>query len=97
MVERYEEYEQRHYGVLNNSQALSSFRHQVGRRWCRALRRRGNRKPITWARMERHLEKCLLLRSFSRDICYRSDSSSGEIAVLQECASLLSLPIDFAT
>jgi hypothetical protein len=47
----------RYYGVPNNTQAQGSFRFQVSRRWWSTLRRRGNRKPIIWARMERHIEK----------------------------------------
>jgi hypothetical protein len=32
---------------------------QVGRLWCRALRRRGQRRPLTWARMQRHIDHWL--------------------------------------
>ncbi len=49
----------RYYGVPDNSQALQSFRFQVARRWWRTLQRRGNRKPIIWARMAHHIEKWL--------------------------------------
>jgi len=49
----------RYYGVPNNTHALRVFRYQVAWRWWRTLRRRGNRKPIIWARMERHVEKWL--------------------------------------
>jgi len=49
----------RYYGVPENQQALASFRFQVARRWWRTLQRRGNRKPIIWARMKRHVEKWL--------------------------------------
>ncbi len=47
----------RYYGVPQNQPALASFRFQVARRWWRTLQRRGNRRPIIWARMERHVEK----------------------------------------
>ena len=49
----------RYYGVPNNSQALASFRYHVAGRWWHTLQRRGNRRPITWDRMSRHVEKWL--------------------------------------
>ena len=49
----------RYYGVPNNTNALRGFRFQVARRWWFTLRRRGNRKPIIWVRMNRHVEKWL--------------------------------------
>jgi group II intron reverse transcriptase/maturase len=44
----------RYYGVPLNGPALKAFRFAVGWIWCRALRRRGQRRRINWARM-RHL------------------------------------------
>jgi group II intron reverse transcriptase/maturase len=49
----------RYYGVPTNSAALHTFRWQVGRLWLRTLRRRGQRHPLTWARMQRHIDRWL--------------------------------------
>ena len=49
----------RYYGVPMNTPALRTFRSQVGRFWFRALRRRGQRHPLTWARMQRHIDHWL--------------------------------------
>jgi RNA-directed DNA polymerase len=49
----------RYYGVPNNTQALASFRFQVARRWWRTLRRRGNRRRLSWKRMEPIVERWL--------------------------------------
>ncbi len=43
----------RYYGVPMNRPALSTFRFQVGRLWYRTLRRRGQRRRLTWERMRR--------------------------------------------
>jgi group II intron reverse transcriptase/maturase len=43
-----------YYGVPGNTRALRAFRDQVTRYWHKSLRRRGQRKPITWARMSGH-------------------------------------------
>lgn len=51
----------RYYGVPMNSPALRTFRTQVGRLWLRTLRRRGQRHPPTWARMQRHIARWLPL------------------------------------
>ena len=42
-----------YYGVPLNYAALSSFRHQVIRRWRRALSRRSQKGYVTWARISR--------------------------------------------
>jgi len=42
-----------YYAVPGNSRALNNFRFQVGRHWCRALRRRSQRHRLTWVRMYR--------------------------------------------
>lgn len=49
----------RYDGVPMNGPALRTFRHQVGWYWLRTLRRRGQRHPLTWARMQRHLTRWL--------------------------------------
>lgn len=49
----------RYYGVPMNGPALHTFRFQVGRLWLRTLRRRGQRRRLTWARMRRHIERWL--------------------------------------
>ena len=49
----------RYYGVPMNAPALHTFRHQVGRLWLRTLRRRGQRHRLTWARMQRHIDRWL--------------------------------------
>ena len=43
----------RYYGVPTNLQSLYSFRFNVGRQWYRSLRRRSQRKRLTWERMRR--------------------------------------------
>ncbi len=42
-----------YYGVPMNRPALVTFRFQVGRLWYRTLRRRGQRRRLTWERMRR--------------------------------------------
>jgi RNA-directed DNA polymerase len=49
----------RYYGVPTNGPALHAFRRQVGWLWLRTLRRRGQRHPLTWARMQRHIRRWL--------------------------------------
>jgi group II intron reverse transcriptase/maturase len=51
----------RYYGVPGNQIALYSFRFQVARHWWRTLRRRGNRRPLWWNRMSRHVDRHLPL------------------------------------
>ena len=43
----------RYYGVPMNRPALITFHFQVGRLWYRTLRRRGQRRRLTWERMRR--------------------------------------------
>jgi hypothetical protein len=43
----------RYYGVPMNRPALVTFHFQVGRLWYRTLRRRGQRRRLTWERMRR--------------------------------------------
>jgi RNA-directed DNA polymerase len=49
----------RYYGVPMNRPALFTFCVQVGRLWCRTLRRRGQRRRLTLARMWRLIERWL--------------------------------------
>jgi hypothetical protein len=39
--------------VPGNTDAINSFRTQVTQRWYKALRRRSQKKKITWTRMNR--------------------------------------------
>ena len=47
----------RYYGVPMNGPALGTFRFHVGRLWYRTLRRRGQRRRLTWERMRRLIER----------------------------------------
>jgi RNA-directed DNA polymerase len=49
----------RYYGVPMNGPALVTFRFQVGRLWQQALRRRSQRRHLTWAKMRRYIERWL--------------------------------------
>jgi RNA-directed DNA polymerase len=49
----------RYYGVPGNSLALSDFRHVIGRMWLRILRRRGQKRRITWEKMGSLIERWL--------------------------------------
>lgn len=49
----------RYYGVPMNLPSLYSFRFQVGRLWYRALRRRSQKKRLTWERMRRLIDRWL--------------------------------------
>jgi RNA-directed DNA polymerase len=49
----------RYYGVPMNLPALRCFRFQVGGLWMRALRRRSQRRRLTWARMAQHITRWL--------------------------------------
>ena len=49
----------RYYGVPMNGPALFTFCFQVGRLWCRALRRRSQTARITWERMRRLIRRWL--------------------------------------
>jgi hypothetical protein len=42
-----------YYAVPGNSHAIKSFRDQVTRHWCKALRRRSQRHRLDWNRMHR--------------------------------------------
>jgi hypothetical protein len=49
----------RYYGVPMNLPSLYTFRFQVGRLWYRTLRRRSQKKRLTWERMYRLIGKWL--------------------------------------
>jgi RNA-directed DNA polymerase len=49
----------RYYGVPMNGPALCMFCFQVGRLWCRALRRRSQTARLTWERMRRLIRRWL--------------------------------------
>jgi group II intron reverse transcriptase/maturase len=48
-----------YYAVPGNTDAMMSFRHQVGRIWHRALRSRSQRSRLTWDRMRRVAKRWL--------------------------------------
>lgn len=48
-----------YYAVPTNTQALESFRNQVGRHWSFALRRRSQKGRVKWSAMEQRLERWL--------------------------------------
>jgi hypothetical protein len=48
-----------YYAVPDNSKALAAFRYQIVRQWLRALRRRSQRSKMTWARMQRLVDRWL--------------------------------------
>jgi RNA-directed DNA polymerase len=41
-----------YHAVPGNLVSLNSFRQEVSKRWFRALRRRGQKHPMIWARLE---------------------------------------------
>ena len=49
----------RYYGVPTNGPALFTFCFQVGRLWCRTLRRRSQTARLTWERMRRLIRRWL--------------------------------------
>ncbi len=48
-----------YYGVPGNSSALWQFRHDIGARWFRTLRRRSHKYTLTWEKMNRLIERFL--------------------------------------
>lgn len=48
-----------YHAVPGNLASLNSFRQEVSKRWLRALRRRGQKHPMTWARLKPILERWL--------------------------------------
>lgn len=49
----------RYYGVPGNSAALQGFRYLLRRLWRRTLRRRGQRRAMTWERLTPHVARWL--------------------------------------
>jgi len=49
----------RYFGVPGNWNALATFRHQAGRLWYKALRRRSQRTRLNWTRMKRLVNRWL--------------------------------------
>ncbi len=48
-----------YHAVPGNLASLKSFRLEVSKRWLRALRRRGQKRPMTWARLTSLVERWL--------------------------------------
>ena len=48
-----------YHAVPGNLASLRSFRQEVSKRWLYALRRRGQKRPITWARLNLHIARWL--------------------------------------
>jgi RNA-directed DNA polymerase len=48
-----------YYGVPGNSSALWQFRHEIGARWFRTLRRRSQKHTLTWEKMKLRIERFL--------------------------------------
>ena len=48
-----------YHAVPGNLASLNSFRQEVSKRWLRALRRRGQKHPMTWVRLKPILERWL--------------------------------------
>jgi RNA-directed DNA polymerase len=46
-----------YHAVPGNAVALDAFRTEVTRSWLRTLRRRGQRRRITWERFRRHVDR----------------------------------------
>ncbi|AJD49695.1 RNA-directed DNA polymerase [Isoalcanivorax pacificus W11-5] len=46
-----------YYGVPGNGVSLQTFRTEICRHWCKALRRRGNKRPISWVNMTKHIKR----------------------------------------
>jgi group II intron reverse transcriptase/maturase len=46
-----------YHGVSGNMAALEAFRVETTRSWLRALRRRGQRRRMTWQRFRRHVDR----------------------------------------
>lgn len=46
-----------YYGVPGNRRSLDAFRSELCRQWHKALRRRGNKRPINWSTMTRLIRR----------------------------------------
>ena len=49
----------RYYGVPSNIHALGRFRTEIARSWHRSLRRRSQKRRLTWERMAKHVNRWL--------------------------------------
>ena len=49
----------RYYGIPMNGPSLSAFRKEVGRLWCKVLRRRSHKHNLVWDRMKRLMNRWL--------------------------------------
>jgi group II intron reverse transcriptase/maturase len=49
----------RYHGVPTNIHAMSQFRTELARSWHRSLRRRSQKRKLTWERMNRHVTRWL--------------------------------------
>ena len=49
----------RYYGIPMNGPSLSAFRKEVGRLWCKVLRRRSHKHSLVWDRMKRLMNRWL--------------------------------------
>lgn len=49
----------RYYGIPMNSPSLSAFRKEVGRLWCKVLRRQSHKHNLIWDRMKRLMNRWL--------------------------------------
>jgi RNA-directed DNA polymerase len=50
-----------YHAVPGNLASLRCFRHEVSKRWFCALRRRGQKRPMTWARLNSYIARWLPL------------------------------------
>jgi RNA-directed DNA polymerase len=50
-----------YYGVPGNYEALGDFRHVIGQRWLHSLKRRSQKTRMTWAKMEKLMDRWLPL------------------------------------
>ncbi len=49
----------RYYGVPCNGPSIGKFRFEIGRRWWRVLKRRGQSHHLPWSRMEKYIQRWL--------------------------------------
>jgi len=51
----------RYYAIPMNGPSLSAFRKEIGRLWCKVLRRRSHKHSLAWDRMKRLMDRWLPL------------------------------------
>jgi hypothetical protein len=49
----------RYHGVPTNIRAMARFRTELARSWFRSLRRRSQKRRLTWERMDKHVNRWL--------------------------------------